>query len=341
MKTVVIGADRHLVLQEVPVPDPGEGEVRLDVAYSGICGSDLHIVFDSEAVPPNHVLGHEFSGRVAALGPSVVGWSVGDRVAVLPMVPCGSCAACKADDGVCLPGLMTGPGLGRQGGFSESVVVPAQMLVALPDTVGDKAGALVEPLAVAIRGVRRSGALPGIATLVLGAGPVGLMAAVALRARGVTDVVIAEPNPARRDVAAKLGLDFPIVVDGAEAPAALGHAQFGAVIDCTGHPAAAAGALGLLAAGGRLVVVGIPMQPSMIPLSLIATSEIVLTGSLAYSRADFAEAVEHLAAGKVPVDRLVTATVPLECADELLHELHDGATAHMKVMVSAIADRVG
>ncbi|MEU7817624.1 alcohol dehydrogenase catalytic domain-containing protein [Pseudonocardia sp. NPDC049154] len=333
MRSIALGPDRRLSVQEGPTPEPGAGEVRVDVAYSGICGSDLHAVYDQDPVAAGQVLGHEFSGRVARLGPGVTGWTVGERVTVLPIDACGECAACGREDGVCLAGLFLGPGLGRPGGFAESVVVPDRMLVRLPDEVDDRAGALVEPLAVGYRAARHTGAGPGARVLVLGAGPVGLLTVIGLRARGVESIALVESNPARRAVAEALDLGVAAVGDAASAADLLGGPA-DAAVDATGHPSAPGSAFPVLRSGGTLVVVGICMVPAPLDLLTLATSELVVRGSLAYSRADFAEAVRMLASGSVPVDRIVTAVAALDEAGEIVEDLHGGRSQHVKVLLA-------
>jgi threonine dehydrogenase-like Zn-dependent dehydrogenase len=177
--------------------------VLLDVRYCGICGSDLHMLgMPAEMIPAGHVLGHEFTGVVADLGPGVDGWDAGERVTVLPMVSCGECYACRTGHlNLCEKGINHGPGIGRQGAYAESVVVPAGMLRRLPAAVSDADGALVEPLAVAIRAIRLSGATPQEPVCVLGAGPIGVLTVAGLRARGFGQVAVVEPTAGRRAAA--------------------------------------------------------------------------------------------------------------------------------------------
>jgi (R,R)-butanediol dehydrogenase/meso-butanediol dehydrogenase/diacetyl reductase len=148
-----------------------DGRGRIDVRYCGICGSDLHMLgMPADLVPAGLVLGHELTGVVAALGPGVTGWSAGQRVVVHPMVACGRCHSCRAGhSNLCEQGgIDGGPGIGRPGGYAESVAVPAGMLRRLPSTVSDRDGALAEPLAVALRAIRLSGAAPDEPVCVLG-----------------------------------------------------------------------------------------------------------------------------------------------------------------------------
>ncbi|MDO8212020.1 zinc-binding dehydrogenase [Conexibacter sp. CPCC 206217] len=334
MRAVAIGADRGLELIDAPQAPVMAGEVRLDVAYCGICGSDLHML-DMPGVPAGLVLGHELAGSVSEVGEAVAGWSVGDRVTVLPIVPCGECYACRGGhDHLCENGLSRGPGLGRAGGYAETVVVPAGMLRRLPDGVSEAHGALTEPLAVAIRAIALAEPSQETGVWVIGAGPIGVMTAAGLRARGVRRVVVVEVNPARREMVERLG--FSTAAPGAAAASAeelFGAAAATVAIDCSGHPSGTPLAVGLLPPAGRLVVVGIPGEPAPLDLTAVAMKELSIRGSLAYSTRDFAEALDHIAAGRIPCEQIVTAVAGLDEAPRWFDDLRSGATPHLKVLL--------
>ena len=336
MKAVAITGERTTAVVTMDRPVPGAGEVLLDVSYCGVCGSDLHMLaLPAGILPAGHVLGHEFTGVIAELGQQVGGWAVGDRVAVLPMIACGECAACRAGHpNLCATGLAHGPGLGRQGGYAESVAVPAGMLHRLPATVSDADGALIEPLAVAIRAVRLSDAVPDDRVCVLGAGSIGMLTVAVLQARGFGRIAVVEPVPGRRSAVQRLGIaavapdaalsDVPPLLDG-EPPSV--------VIDTTGHPAGAPLAVQLLRPAGRLTIVGMPAEPSPIDLTTLAFKELTVRGSLCYDESDFAEALGHIAAGRIPCRQIITATVSLDDAPAVLADLATGATRQVKVLL--------
>ena len=338
MRAAVIGADRGLTVTDIKRPVPAVGEVLIDVRYCGICGSDLHMLgMTADLVPAGHVLGHELTGVVAALGPGVAGWSEGERVVVLPMVACGQCYACRAGhSNLCeRGGIDDGPGIGRPGGYAESVAVPAGMLRRLPSTVSDRDGALAEPLAVALRAIRLSGAGPGEPVCVLGAGPIGVLAVAGLLAAGFERVAVVEPGPGRRAAAERLGVRTAGPDEAAdEIPGLFGGQRPTVVIDTTGHPSGAPLALRLLPAAGRLTVVGLPDAPTPLDLGLLAFKEITVRGSLVYDERDFTAAVAHIAAGRVPCDRIITRVAPLDSAPAIVAELCGGATNQVKVLLA-------
>jgi (R,R)-butanediol dehydrogenase/meso-butanediol dehydrogenase/diacetyl reductase len=335
MRAVAITDDRGLAAVDLERPTPAAGEVLVQVGFCGICGSDLHMLdMPAELVPSGHVLGHEFTGAVVAVASDVDGWDVGERVTILPMVACGHCYACRSGHAnLCETGISHGPGLGRPGAYAEFVAVPAGMLHRLPDSVSDAHGALTEPLAVAIRGIELSGAAPDEPICVLGAGPIGVMTLVALRARGFQRVVVVEPNAGRRQIVAELGGMAVAPGDAlAQVPGVLGDPP-SVVIDCTGHPSGAPLAIDLLPAAGRLTIVGIPNDPVALSLGAIAMKELVIRGSLAYSTQDFAEAIDHIAAGRVPCDEIITTVARVDAAPEWFADLKGGATEQVKVLL--------
>ena len=200
MPVAVYRGTNAISLETRPVPVPGSGEVVVEVSHCGVCGSDLHFVIEGWG-RPGAIGGHEYSGRVAAVGPGVAGWAVGDPVVGGAMVGCGTCVACRAGR----PSLCrarSSPGVGDlQGAFAGFVSCPAAELVRVPEGLPLRTAALTEPLAVALHGITAAALAPGQRALVTGAGPIGLLTVAALRARGVDDVTVSEPAPLRRELA--------------------------------------------------------------------------------------------------------------------------------------------
>jgi (R,R)-butanediol dehydrogenase / meso-butanediol dehydrogenase / diacetyl reductase len=205
MRAACYVGDRTLTVSEREARNPGLGEVRIDVAYTGICGTDLHILhgaMDARVTLPA-VLGHEMSGTIAAVGDAVDDWSTGDRVTVMPLAWCGRCPACRAGHHhVCHE--LDFLGIDSQGSMQTSWTVPHDVLVSLPATLPPLAGALAEPTAVAVHDIRRAGLRDGERALVVGGGPIGILIACAARA-GRADVLLLEPSEPRRSFAASLG----------------------------------------------------------------------------------------------------------------------------------------
>ena len=306
--------DRTLAVVDAEPRMPGPGEVEIDVAYTGICGTDLHIfhgAMDARVTLPA-VLGHEMSGTISAVGDQVSGWLVSDRVTVMPLDWCGECAACRAGNSHVCHNLNF-LGIDSPGSMQGRWTVPARVLVGLPPGLSLQAAALAEPTAVAVHDVRRAGLAPGEKALVVGSGPIGLLIALVARAAGA-EVLVLELSAKRRALAETLGLR---VVD----PAA-GEVQ-GLVDEWTDGAGATVGfevsgavagletAIQSLAVRGRLVVVAIHATPPPVNLFRVFWRELTLIGARVYERADFEEAVRLLESGAVPAAPLITRIDPL------------------------------
>jgi (R,R)-butanediol dehydrogenase/meso-butanediol dehydrogenase/diacetyl reductase len=339
MRAATYTGARTFTVQDASEVPPGPGEVSIEVAFTGICGTDLHIFhgdMDGRVSRPA-VIGHEMSGRVAALGAGVAGWSVGDLVTVLPVKSCGECPACMAGNShVCMKLVFIG--IDAPGAMQRRWTVPANLLVALPDGVSLEHAALVEPTAVAVHDVRRSGLVKGETAVVVGGGPVGLLiATVAANAGG--DVVVIELDPYRRSVAESIGLrtldpsseDVTTYIT-----AATGGAGAAVAFEVSGAAAGVTTAVEVLAVRGRLVMVAIHSQPREINLHRFFWRELTMVGARLYDRSDFETAVSLVASGVIPADTLISKVVPLDEVSSAFEALESGSGV-MKVLVDCQA----
>jgi (R,R)-butanediol dehydrogenase / meso-butanediol dehydrogenase / diacetyl reductase len=327
--------DGTIRVEERELEAPGPGQVRIDVAFVGICGTDLHIkhgAMDARVTLPA-VIGHEMSGTVAAVGDGVAGWRPGERVTVMPLRWCGSCAACRAKHWhVCQKLVFVG--IDAPGALQQSWTVDQELLVRLPDGLPLDHAALAEPLAVAVHDVRRAGLRAGERALVVGGGPIGLLIAAVAAADGA-DVLVSEPDPFRRRLAASLGLealdpqaeDVPAWVEGWTAGTGADLA-----FEVSGSVAGLRSATHALRVRGRLVVVAIHSLPVPVDLFRVFWRELELRGARVYEREDFERAVELLAGGAIPAARMISAVEPIARAPEAFALLEDGAGV-MKVLI--------
>ena len=210
MKALVFNKPHEMVVTDMPKPEIGEGEALIAVKYCGICGTDVTVFNGGHATAKYPVIpGHEFVGELVEIkGAGSDMFKIGDRVCAQEVVSCGHCAACaRGEDNVCENLQVIG--VHTNGGFAEYVRVKANKMYKLPDNVDLKTAAIVEPLAVAVHDVRRSGLQVGETALVVGAGPIGLLVALVARCAGARKVVVSEAMPSRRAFAEKLG--FPTV----------------------------------------------------------------------------------------------------------------------------------
>jgi len=317
-------------LGDCAVQAPEAGEVRLDVAYCGICGTDLHIAHGAmdKRVPTPQVIGHEMSGVVAELGAGVDGFRVGEPVVVRPLDTRGETPADKGFSHISA-GLKF-IGIDAPGAFQRSWTVPAFTLHHLPDGVDLRLAALVEPLAVACHDVRRAELAAGETAVVIGAGPIGLLVALVARAEGAR-VLVSEVNPARVQFAADLGFETldPSAVDAAERIAEV-------VFEVSGAPAAALSMTQMASVRGRIVVVAIYPEAQPVRLFDLFWKELQLRGARVYEPADYARAIELVAAGTLPLDKLISRVEPLERLPSVFEELAKG-TSDIKVIVDCRA----
>ena len=307
-------AGRGIEVAEVEPRPPGPGEVQLEVAYVGICGTDLHILAGhmDDRIADHGVIGHEMSGRVAAVGDGVTEWASGDAVTVMPLRWCGRCPTCRAGHThIC--DRLDFVGIDSTGAMQQLWNVPQQLLVPLPADLSLRAAALVEPVAVARHDVVRASLSADEPVLVIGGGPIGVLIAVIARARGAKALLV-EPDPYRRSVAEGLGLD---VLDSGAAslPAwleAWSEAAGAAVtFEVSGTQAGLDLAVAALGARGRLVAVGIHAEPRQVDMKRVFWKELQILGARVYDRSDFTAAIELLVQDAIPVDALVSTTAAL------------------------------
>ena len=335
MRAAAYIGDQRFRVEERDAREPGDGQVRLDVAYVGICGTDLHIkhgAMDARVTIPA-VIGHEMSGTVADVGEGVTGWAPGDRVTVMPLDWCGSCPACRAGhQHVCQKLVFVG--IDAAGAMQQSWTVPERLLVRLPPELPLDHAALAEPAAVAVHDVRRAGLRRGDRALVVGGGPIGTLIAAVAAAEGA-DVAVSEPNAFRRALAQELGLKT-LDPTRADVAAMVDEWTQGAGVDVafevSGSEPGLTAATHALRVRGRLVVVAIHSRPVAVDLFRVFWRELDLRGARVYERADFERAVALLASGAIPAARLITDIEPLERTEAAFAALEGGGDV-MKVLI--------
>ncbi|MCI1017233.1 alcohol dehydrogenase catalytic domain-containing protein [Microbacterium sp. C5A9] len=317
---------------------PGAGEVRIRVAYTGICGTDLHILhgnMDHRVTVPQSI-GHEMSGTVDAVGDGVDGVTPGQAVTVMPLVWCGDCPACRAGNSHICQNLDF-VGIETPGALQELWNVPASVVIPIPDGVSLAHAALVEPLAVAAHDVRRARLVAGETALVIGGGPIGQLIAL-VAARTGARVIVAEPNADRRALAAANGAHVvdPISENLGDIVQELtAGAGADVVFEVAGIPATALDATAHAKVRGRLVMVAIHPKPVLIDLQRVFWRELEILGARVYEREDFERAIDLIAAGEIPADTLITDIVPLEQTLQAFESL--GNAQAMKVLVDVRA----
>ncbi|MDG6105748.1 (R,R)-butanediol dehydrogenase [Dactylosporangium aurantiacum] len=335
MKAVVYRGARTLDIEERPEAEPGHGELGIAVAYTGICGTDLHIYHgDMDArVGTGAVIGHEMSGRVAAIGPGVTGWSVGQPVTVMPTRACGECPACvRGHSHICH--RMQFLGIDSPGAMQSRWNVPADLVIALPEDLPLEQAALIEPTAVAVHDVRRADVGADDHVVVVGGGPVGVLIAAVAQGRGAR-VLLVEPDAFRREVAVELGIET-LDPAAADVPATVEERTGGAGADIafevSGSAAGVVTAVDVLTTRGRLVMVAIHPQLRPVNLHRFFWRELELFGARLYQRDDMVEAVQLIATGAVPAQRLISRVGPVGTVADAFTALESGGSV-MKVLI--------
>jgi threonine dehydrogenase-like Zn-dependent dehydrogenase len=307
MRAAVYREKGRLAVEERAVPEPGPDEVLLRVSHCGVCGSDLHLVIEGWG-RPDSIGGHEYSGRVAALGAGVSGWRLGEPVVGGPAAGCGACEYCVSHR----PSLCAShgtPGVAEfQGAFAEYVRVHASQLRRVPAGLSLREAALAEPLAVALHGITLSGIAPGGRALVTGAGPIGMLTLAALLAKGVTDVTVSEPSATRRAAAQRVGAAQVLAPD--ELPRPRMPFEFvpegyDAAFECSGNAAAVESALRQLKRGATLMLVGTGMAKPKLDANRMILGELRVVGSYNYDEHGIDDALRLLASGKLPTQLLI------------------------------------
>lgn len=335
MKAVVYRGARTLDIEERPDVEPGRGELSIAVAYTGICGTDLHIYHgDMDGrVGAEAVIGHEMSGRVAKLGAGVTGWSVGQPVTVMPTRSCGRCAACRRGlRHICHS--MQFLGIDSPGAMQALWNVPADLVLPLPEELPLEHAALIEPAAVAVHDVRRANVGIDDHVVVVGGGPVGVLIAVVARHRGAR-VVLVEPDGFRRHVAAELGVEAVDPAAG-DVVAMMNERTMDAGADVafevSGSAAGVTTAVDVLTTRGRLVMVAIHPQPRPVNLHRFFWRELELLGARLYQREDMTEAIRLIATGEIAVQRLISRVGPVDTVGDAFTALESGGGV-MKVLI--------
>lgn len=337
MEALVYEAPSVMVMRDVPIPALKPGDVLIEVAYSGICGSELSGFLGQSSIRQAPlVFGHEVSGRIVALGDDIDdSWQVevGDAVTANPLVSCGRCEFCvRGRQQLCPKRLLLGASL--PGGNANYVAVPVAAVLAVPHGMDLATAATVEPVAFALRAVEVSAITPSSTALVVGAGAIGLLILQVLAASGVRTRYVVERNPDRLARAVALGC---IPVDPGErglVPAideVTGGRGVDVAFDAVGASTTRRECMLSLSPGGTMVLVGLHSDETDLPLNTAVRSELVIRGAFAYSPAHFRQGLEWLAEGVVGLnDGVVLA--PLDEGQQWFERLVSGHPASKVIL---------
>lgn len=343
MLAALITGQGQVELRQFPEPVAADDGVVVDIAYCGICGTDVHAYQSGRPYNPA-VCGHEWAGTVSAVGRGAAargGPGEGDRVVIGAPPPCGACAACRAGQAqrcqaVFLAVLGRDASAPRHGGFAPRIAVAASRVVPTHPRLTDEQAAQVEPVTVAFHAVRTSRLRLGDIAVVQGAGPIGLGTLQWVRAAGASRVIVVEPDEQRRRVARALGA-HDVVGPGRAATDLINDLTRGlgadVVYECVGRPFAIQAAVDLARRGGSMCLIGLADQEASINPAAWLVKEIEVTSSLAYFHEEFELSMAMIADGRVVVEPMHTSTIGLAGLPSALEDLAGGRSTQLKVLV--------
>jgi (R,R)-butanediol dehydrogenase/meso-butanediol dehydrogenase/diacetyl reductase len=354
MKAALWHGRRDLRVEEVPDPSPGPQDVVVEIDWCGICGTDLgEYLYGPQLIPVGEphpltgaaaplIMGHEFAGTVVAKGSGVTTLALGQRVGVDTIIFCGECYWCKRHQHVLCPQLAA-LGLMAHGGLARFCVAPAYMCLPLPESLSFEAAPLAETLSVVVRALRRGRFNPGETAVIVGAGPVGLMALQMARVAGATSVYVVEPSAFRREAALKLGADVAFDPRQGSVAGELLELTRGVgadlALECAGTHETVPLAIELTRRGGRAVLLGLPKKASQFNFFDIVLTEKEVIGSLSHIYdEDYQAAIRLLADGRVRAEPVISHRIGLsEIVTDGFERLAGGADDVLKIIVAPAA----
>lgn len=341
MKALVYYGPRDLRYVDAETPEPGRDQVLVRVKSVSICGSDLSGYKGGSAmrVPPL-IMGHEFSGEIARLGPGVANAKVGDRVGIVTNLYCGKCQDCR--DGlsnICDNRYIIGTTMkagSYNGAMADYVVAPAQKIMPLPDGVSFDECALVEPLSISLRATKHAGEVKGKTVAVFGAGPIGLMGILCMKAFGAERIVAIDIVDNRLKMALQCGATD--AVNSRDDVLGLTRGMTSGVgvdvvFDAAGIPETVNAGIEIARNGGKLIMVGMASPKFEIEYKHAICKELKMLGSYMYTT-EMREGLDMISSGKINVRQIITSRHPMSEGPRLFEELTSGKTSDIKVILT-------
>lgn len=336
MKAIKLEKPWEVSCVELPMPEPGEGEALIRIHAAGICGSDIGAFRGTNGlVSYPRIIGHELAGEIVSIPEhNARGLKPGDRVVIDPYLYCGHCYPCSIGRTNCCTELHV-LGVHVDGGMAEYYCHPADMLIPIPEGMSWTEAAMAEPLTISLHGIHRGGLKAGEYCAVIGAGPIGLAAALVAQAYGAHAILL-DLVQERLDFAKELGIEYTINSADCDPTEEIRRITGGVmaqqVMECSGANPAIRAALDYVSHAGRITLTGWPKQETAIPTDMITKKEIDIRGART-SAGEFEEALKLIHEKRVDMTRLLTKTVSLPEAPETIIDIEKHPGNYMKVVV--------
>ncbi len=326
MKAMRLEAVGQLFVCDIDKPIPGPDDLLVRVEACGVCGTDRHLLHGEFPSTPPVTLGHEFSGIVEAMGTSVTGFSVGDRITGDPNIACGRCPQCAAGR-VNLCRKLQAIGIHRDGGFADYVLVPQKQAFLLPAGLDPLHGAFCEPLACCLHGIDIAGIRAGSSVVVLGGGVIGLLTLQLARLAGATTVILSTRQASRRQLAEEIGATASVdpttddIIDQIAGPHGLMPGGVDVVIECAGVAETVQQSFRLAKSGGTVVILGVMPQGEKVEIEPfdILFRELRVLGSF-INPFVHRRAADLVASGAIEIDKLISRKVSLDEAVDVVSQ---------------------
>ncbi|MEL7539174.1 MAG: L-threonine 3-dehydrogenase [Pseudomonadota bacterium] len=322
--------ERGIWLDTIERPEPGPNDVLIDIAKTAICGTDIHIFqwdeWAAATIPVPMTVGHEFVGRIAAIGSEVRGFAIGDRVSAEGHITCGVCRNCRAGRRhLCINTV--GVGVDRPGAFAEQLCVPAFNVFPLPDAIDDDTAAILDPLGNATH-TALSFDLVGEDVLITGAGPIGIMATAIARFVGARHIVVTDVNDYRLDLARKMGATLTVNVASSSPQAAmaeLGMTEgFDVGLEMSGNPNALRSMLDTLHHGGKLAMLGIPPTDTAVDWNKVIFKGLVIKGVYGREMFETWYKMSSMLQSGLDISPIITHRYPISAYQEAFAQMESG-----------------
>lgn len=337
MKAIRLSKPRDIACVELDRPTPKPGEVMLKIASAGICGSDLSSFRGTnKLVSYPRIIGHELAGTVVEIGPDTeTDLKPGDRVIVNPYVYCGRCYPCSLGRTNCCTDLHVA-GVHIDGGVCEYFCHPARMVIPIPDSIPWDIAPMAEPLVIALHGLHRGRLQAGEHAVIIGAGPIGFLTALAVKALGAAPILL-DMVDSRLEYAARCGIEHVINPGKEDAVAAISSITGGRmaelVCECSGSNRAVQSALEYVSFAGRITLTGWPPVETPLPTDKFTFKELDVLGSRNAMSHEFCEAIDLIASGRVDVRKALTKTIVIDDVPEVIADIEANPGKYMKVNI--------